>query len=376
MQSLMQLILAAAILCSVACAQTPVVRLVPVASGLARPVFVAFAPGDSRMFVLEQAGKIRTVQDGRLQPESFLDITALVGCCGERGLLGLAFHPQYAQNRLFFVNYTNKSGNTVIAKYRASGVADPDSEILLTIDQPYSNHNGGMVAFGPDGFLYIGMGDGGAGGDPQNYAQNLDSLLGKILRIDVNGREANKPYAIPKDNPFIGKGRPEIWSYGWRNPWRFSFDQQTKDLWVADVGQNAWEEVHLQPSGKGGGNYGWKILEGSRCFVANCNKEGLILPVIEYSHREGQSITGGYRYRGSAIPALSGAYIYADFASGRIWAANENKQRCSPNSRCIDGSSWSSKELLRAGNISSFGEDPKGELYAVDYSGTVYRLSP
>lgn len=346
------------------------INLVPIANNLSRPLFLTYSPDDTgRLFILEQGGTIRIWQNGRLLPEPFLDISSLVACCGERGLLGLAFHPNFRQNNLFFLNYTNRSGNTVIARYRANGNrAEADSaQILLTIAQPYANHNGGMIAFGPDGMLYIGMGDGGSGGDPINAGQRLDTLLGKILRIDVNRSEGNRAYAIPADNPTLAGRRSEIWSYGWRNPWRFSFDRQTGDMWIADVGQNAVEEVHFQPaSSKGGENYGWRIMEGNRCFnpPQNCNREGLVMPVLTYTHDQGRSITGGYRYRGSAMPAFRGAYFYADYVSGRIWAATPQGER------------WQSREVLKTDlNISSFGEDAAGELYVIDHRGTVYRMA-
>jgi len=333
-------------------------------------LFLTYSPDDTgRLFIVEQGGTIRILQEGRLLAEPFLDITSLVSCCGERGLLGLAFHPNYRQNGLFFVNYTNRQGNTVIARYRANGnrTEAASAQILLTIEQPYANHNGGMIAFGPDGMLYIGMGDGGSGGDPINAGQRLDTLLGKILRIDVNRSEGNQAYAIPTDNPILAGRRSEIWSYGWRNPWRFSFDRQTGDMWIADVGQNAVEEVHFQPaSSKGGENYGWRIMEGDRCFSPreNCNREGLVLPVLTYTHDQGRSITGGYRYRGSAMPAFRGAYFYADYVSGRIWAATSQ------------GNRWQSREILRTDlNISSFGEDAAGELYVIDHRGTIYRMA-
>ncbi|RIH82762.1 Aldose sugar dehydrogenase YliI [Meiothermus luteus] len=345
-------------------------QLVPVVGNLSRPLFLTYAPdGSGRLFVVEQGGTIRILQGTRLLPEPFLDISSLVSCCGERGLLGLAFHPQFRENGFFFVNYTNRDGDTVVARYRASGNrADPSSaRVILTIDQPYANHNGGMIAFGPDGMLYIGTGDGGAAGDPLNAGQRLDTLLGKILRIDVNRSESGHPYAIPPDNPVLGGRRSEIWSYGWRNPWRFSFDRETGDLWVADVGQNAVEEVNLQPaSSKGGENYGWRIMEGDRCYnpPQNCNREGLVMPVITYTHSQGQSITGGYRYRGRAMPAFQGAYFYGDYVSGRIWVAT------------LQGGRWQSRELLKTDlNISSFGEDAEGELYVIDHRGAVYRLA-
>lgn len=346
------------------------IGLVPIANNLSRPLFLTFSPDETgRLFILEQGGIVRIWQNGRLLETPFLDISDLVSCCGERGLLGLAFHPDFRKNSLFFINYTNRNGDTVIARYRANGnrAEAASAQILLTIQQPYANHNGGMIAFGPDGMLYIGMGDGGAGGDPSNAGQRLDTLLGKILRIDVNRSEGSRPYAIPADNPVLAGRRSEIWSYGWRNPWRFSFDRQTGDMWIADVGQNAVEEVNFQSaSSKGGENYGWRIMEGDRCYnpPQNCNREGLVMPVLTYTHNQGRSITGGYRYRGSAIPAFRGVYFYADYVSGRIWAATPQ------------GNRWQSREVLKTDlNISSFGEDAEGELYVIDHRGTVYRMT-
>ncbi len=356
------------VLLSLAFAQS--IQLVPVATNLSRPLFLTYAPDQTgRLFIVEQGGTIRILQNGRLLAEPFLDVTHLVSCCGERGLLGLAFHPSFRQNQLFFINYTNREGHTVIARYRANGNrADVASaQILLTIEQPYANHNGGMIAFGPDGMLYIGMGDGGAAGDPLNAGQRLDTLLGKILRIDVNRSEGGRAYAIPADNPVLAGRRSEIWSYGWRNPWRFSFDRETGDMWIADVGQNAVEEVHFQPaSSKGGENYGWRIMEGDRCYnpPQNCSREGLVMPVLTYTHDQGRSITGGYRYRGNDMSAFRGAYFYGDYVSGRIWAAT------------LQAGRWQSREVLRTDlNISSFGEDATGELYVVDHRGAVYRMA-
>lgn len=367
-EAMRMIVWSALLLFGLASAQT--INLVPVANNLSRPLFLTYSPDDTgRLFIVEQGGTIRVLQEGRLLAEPFLDVSSLVSCCGERGLLGLAFHPNFRQNNLFFINYTNRQGSTVVARYRANGNrADAASaQILLTIEQPYANHNGGMIAFGPDNMLYIGMGDGGAGGDPINAGQRLDTLLGKILRIDVNRSEGNRAYAIPADNPTLAGRKSEIWSYGWRNPWRFSFDRQTGDMWIADVGQNAVEEVHFQPAtSKGGENYGWRIMEGDRCFnpSQNCNREGLVMPVLTYTHDQGRSITGGYRYRGSAMPAFRGTYFYADYVSGRIWAA------------IPQGDRWQSREILRTDlNISSFGEDAAGELYVIDHRGTVYRMA-
>src|SRR5438034_1281740 len=336
-----------------------------VAGSLRRPVGVANAgDGSGRLFVVEQAGRILIHDGTAVRPSPFLDVSALVSCCGEQGLLGLAFHPHFVANGFLYVDYTNTAGDTVIARYQVSAdpnVADPSSaQILLTIPQPFSNHNGGQLAFGPDGFLYVGMGDGGGGGDPGNRAQNLGELLGKILRIDVDGAS---PYAIPATNPFrnTSGARPEIWAYGLRNPWRFSFDRRTGDLFIADVGQNHIEEVNFQSAASAGGeNYGWRRMEGTLCYdpSSECNDGTLTLPILEYDHSQGCSITGGYRYRGARFPQLVGRYFYGDFCSGRIWGATESDQ------------AWSSTALTDTPPyITSFGEDEGGELYVVHYGG-------
>ncbi|MFB3906398.1 MAG: sorbosone dehydrogenase family protein [Acidobacteriota bacterium] len=350
------------------------ILLEPVASGFESPVLVTDAgDGSGRLFVVEQRGRIRVVRSGELLPQPYLDITATVESGGEKGLLGLAFHPDFAQNRRFFVNYTTRVAGrlkTIIAEYQASmansDLAEPSERILLEIDQPFDNHNGGHLAFGPDGFLYVGTGDGGSAGDPMGNAQNLGSLLGKILRLDVN---AGTPYGIPVDNPFPATpgARPEIWAYGLRNPWRFSFDRTTGRLFAGDVGQNAREEVDIIARG---GNYGWNITEGTACYppsMSSCSRAGLIGPIADYGRDEGSSVTGGFVYRGRALRrALEGSYIFGDFGSGIIWRLFETE----------DGQ-WEREELLRAGfNVSSFGEDERGELYVVDYSGIVNQLRP
>jgi glucose/arabinose dehydrogenase len=344
--------------------------------GLSRPTFATHAgDGTGRLFVVEKAGRIRIVAGGTTQSQPFLDITDRVGSSGsEQGLLSVAFHPQYRANGLFFVDYTDRNGNTMISRFHISADAnraDPSSErTVLTVDQPEANHNGGQLAFGPDGYLYIGMGDGGGAGDRhgrQGNGQNRATLLGKILRIDVNGKS---PYAMPPDNPFVGQSgvRPEIWAIGLRNPWRFSFDRATGDLFIADVGQNQLEEVNFQPvHSRGGQNYGWRIMEGSECFnpSTGCNKTNLVLPVVEYSHDFGCSITGGYRYRGKNIPALDGVYFFGDYCSGRVWTLTGDAQ-----------AGWTKTEVLQTkDNISSFGEDEGGELYLMGLdSGALYRL--
>lgn len=347
------------------------IAVVPVISGLERPTTITHAgDGSGRLFVLEQAGRVRIFANGQLLAAPFLDISAQVGCCGERGLLGIAFHPQYASNGLFYLNYSNNSGATVISRWQVSADVNsalPGSEsVLLTIAQPFSNHNGGQLAFGPDGYLYIGLGDGGGGGDPQNNAQDRQALLGKMLRLDV---DSGSPYSIPASNPFAADDftRDEIWALGLRNPYRYSFDRLTGELYIADVGQDAIEEVNRQTaSSTGGENYGWRLMEGDNCFnpASNCNDGSLTLPAFQYSHGQGRcSITGGYVYRGSALSGLQGNYIYGDFCSGEIFMASQS------------GSSWS-QEILQDTNlqISSFGEDEAGELYVASISGQVSKL--
>jgi glucose/arabinose dehydrogenase len=348
--------------------------IAPLLEGFSRPTHVTGAgDGSGRLFVTEQAGRVLIVRDGERLERPFLDIIPLVGANGnEQGLLSVAFHPSYAENGIFFVYYTARDGANTVARYRVS--ADPDvadaasAAVLMAIDDPAPNHNGGLLKFGPDGMLYIGTGDGGAAGDPWGNGQSLDTLLGKILRVDVDGGD---PYAIPADNPFAdGQGaRPEIWAYGLRNPWRFSFDRATGDLFIADVGQNEFEEVHFQPAGTPGGrNYGWDTMEANACFErSGCDQAGLELPVAAYTHssREGGcSITGGYVYRGAQFPQLVGTYLYADFCSGNLWALRP------------EGDAWQSR-LVTAVDIrtSSFGEDEAGELYLTDRDGGgLYRL--
>jgi uncharacterized protein (TIGR03437 family) len=318
------------------------------------------------MFVVEQSGRIRIVKNGSAVAQPFLDMRARVSCCGERGLLGLAFSPRFAENGSFYVNYTDPTGNTVVSRLRVSAgnpdMADASSEqAVLRVAQPFSNHNGGNLMFGPDGFLYIGLGDGGSGGDPQNNGQRNDTLLGKMLRLDVESGSAT--YVVPPSNPFVSNSgtRPEIWASGLRNPWKYTFDRETGDLWIADVGQNRAEEVNVQAaSSRGGENYGWRRMEGLQCYPSgsSCDRSGLTLPVVEYARSEGVSVTGGYVYRGSRYPALRGFYLYADFGSGNIWAL----QRA--------GDAWDNRRLLASGrNISTFGQDPGGELYVADHSG-------
>lgn len=346
---------------------------VPVAAGLTRPVDLAdLGDGTGRMLVLEQVGVIRIIQDGNLLPEPFLDLRDRVGGTGnERGLLGIALHPRFFENRFFYLNYTDRQGDTVVSRFTApegaANQADAGTEKqLLWVDQPYGNHNGGVLKFGPDGYLYIGLGDGGAAGDPHNYGQSMDTLLGKVLRIDVDNGE---PYAVPADNPFAsGGGKPEIWAYGLRNPWRFSFDRLTGDFYIADVGQGKWEEINFQPAGSAGGeNYGWKLREGAHSFEGSPpGGAALIDPVFEYSHGDGCSVTGGFVYRGEALAEFRGVYLFADYCSGKMWGLL----------RSADGS-WQARELFQTGwNITSFGQDAAGELYITEQStGGVYRLA-
>ncbi|MGH9368369.1 MAG: PQQ-dependent sugar dehydrogenase [Thermoanaerobaculia bacterium] len=347
------------------------VTLVPVASGLGAITAITHA-GDERLFVTVQNGLVRVLSAGSVLPAPFLDIASLVSCCGERGLLSVAFHPEHHVNRFFFVNYTNTAGDTVVARYQTLASdpnrADPATAItLLTIDQPFPNHNGGQLEFGPDGYLYIGMGDGGSANDPMCNAQRDETLLGKLLRIDVDQNVNSPPfYGIPSDNPFAtpGGARDEIWARGLRNPWRFSFDRVTGDLWIGDVGQGDREEIDVAPgASRGGENYGWKMMEGTRCAgssgcpagVPSCNAAALVLPRYEYNHSEGCSVTGGYVYRGTLVPALSGRYVYGDYCSGRLWANGERLTPVAPQ-------------------LSTFGEDAAGELYAGTQDGRVQRF--
>jgi glucose/arabinose dehydrogenase len=347
-----------------------------VAGGFTRPVDIAHT-GDDRLFIVEQRGFIKIINaTGQVLPTPFLDIDARVNSgANERGLLGLAFHPDYSNNGYFFVNYTNNSGHTVIARYSVNpanpNLALVDSElIIMTITQPFSNHNGGDLNFGADGYLYIGMGDGGSGGDPQNYSQNRQSLLGKMLRIDVDN---GSPYSVPPSNPFVNIAgtRPEIWAIGLRNPWRFSFDRETQDLWIADVGQNAWEEVHFRPASLAGGeNYGWRCYEGSATYNTNgcTGASGYIAPIRTYPNpAEGCSVTGGFVYRGEDYPGLWGRYLYTDYCSGRIWSLRPNGQ-----------GGWINELLLQGATnqYSTFGEDQSGELYLASLgSGQIWQLT-
>lgn len=345
----------------------PLVALRQVTGDVSRPVHVTHGgDGSGRIFVVEKRGTIAIVRDGAAQAERFLDIVDRVGSDGsEQGLLSVAFHPRYAENGFLYVNYTDRRGDTVISRFSAQGDrADAASErILLQIDQPYANHNGGLNKFGPDGYLYIGMGDGGSGGDPQGNGQSLDTLLGKMLRIDVDGGD---PYGIPADNPWAAGGaRPEIWAYGLRNPWRFSFDRATGDLYIADVGQNVLEEINFQPAAsRGGENYGWNPMEGDRCFRGACDPSAYVPPIDVYDHGQGCSVTGGYVYRGAAFPALQGFYLFGDYCSGLVWTL-----RPAP-----DGGWQRSEPLATDLPVSSFGEDEAGELYVTTLDGGLYQV--
>ena len=344
--------------------------LTPVATGLSQPLYLTAPEGDARLFVVEKTGGIRIVKDGALLPTPFLDLGGAVSTGSEQGLLSMAFHPGYASNGFFYVDYTDVDGNTQVVRYSARAgdpdVADPASaKTILTVEQPFANHNGGLLLFGPDGKLYVGLGDGGSGGDPLGNGQSLGTLLGKILRIDV---DAGDPYAIPPDNPFVGRAgaRGEIWAYGLRNPWRFAFDASTDRLYIADVGQSAWEEVDVVPADEGGRNFGWNVMEGTHCYAASsCDQTGLTLPVLEYGHDDGCSITGGFVYRGSLVSGIAGQYFYSDYCSGFL------------RSFTFDGTAASTPTTWNVGdigNVQSFGEDAAGELYILSTNGTVYRV--
>lgn len=346
--------------------------LAQIAGGFTRPVFVTGAnDGTNRLFIVEQYGKVYILDsDYQLRDTPFLDVNGLLSTGGnEQGLLGLAFHPDYAENGQFFINYTDVNGDTAVSRYQVSAddpnMADPNSgEYIIRINQPYPNHNGGDIAFGPDGYLYVGMGDGGSAGDPEGNGQDSKALLGKMLRLDVDG---GSPYAIPATNPFVNDSTfaPEIWAWGLRNPWRFSFDRATGDLYIGDVGQNTWEEVNFQPAdSQGGENYGWNILEGTHKYSGAAVPDGLINPFFEYDHSDGCSVTGGYVYRGRDLPELQGTYLFGDYCSGIIWASYRDAE-----------GNWQTAQFMRPQmNISSFGQDDFGELYVIDHSGSVSKL--
>lgn len=352
----------------------PQIFLTPVQGGLSSPVHVAHAgDGSGRLFIVEQTGRIRIRKNGVLLNAPLLDISHRVGCCGERGLLSVAFPPDSPARPHFYVYYTDTAGDLAVARYRLTAnpdIADPASEeVVLKIGHPaFPNHNGGQLAFGPDGYLYIGTGDGGGGGDPENHAQNTRSLLGKILRIDVESGVAT--YAIPATNPYHGNAsgfRQEIWAIGLRNPWRFSFDRHTGDLYIGDVGQGAYEEIDVQrAASRGGENYGWRCREGRHGYASHggeCASRTLTDPVAEYTHDGHCSVTGGHVYRGRQYADLNGIYLYGDFCSGRIWGLK------------FENGTWTAHALLDSGlGISSFGEDEAGELYVADHGGAIYRI--
>ncbi len=351
----------------------PALTLQPVASGLGFPVFLTAPPADpARLFVVDKAGYVRIVRAGSVLPAPFLDIHARVSTDTEQGLLGMAFDPLYASNGRFFVDYTDLDGNTRVVRFHASSgsdVADPAAvDTVITVAQPASNHNGGMIVFAPDGFLYVGLGDGGGENDQYGTGQTRNDLLGSILRLDVSGAKGS---VIPFDNPVASPDRPEPWDYGLRNPWRFSFDRATADLYIGDVGQDSREEIDVSPHATGGGrgaNYGWSLMEGTACFPPGsaCSSAGLTLPVLDYDHTQGCAVTGGYVYRGGAIPELQGTYFYADFCSH--WVRSFRFANGAPT----EPTQWAS--LDPGFFVTSFGEDAAGELYILTENGVVKKI--
>ena len=367
-----------------------------IADGFKKPIFVTSHPEDaSLLYVVEQGGRIKIINNGKAAVAPFLDIDKRVVNPNrpgdERGLLGFAFHPNHAKNGKFYVNYMNNDGYTVVSEFsvKSKKKADHTSErILFDLEQPYRNHNGGHMEFGPDGYLYISIGDGGKAGDPLNAGQDLNTLFGKVIRIDVN----THPYGIPESNPYYGQKdkRGEVWAWGFRNVWRFSFDRKTGDIYYGDVGQNKWEEVNYEPAGSPGGvNYGWRLMEASHCYNPknNCLKDGLTMPIVEYPNdanymvilgggsqedAEGCSVTGGYVYRGKEIKGLQGYYLFGDYCSGNIWTFKVL------NGKAVEFENRTEEINLANGEfttyISSFGEDANGELYIVEYNGGIYKL--
>src|SRR5512134_2997646 len=351
-------------------------KLLLISTALDQPVFLTAPAGDNtRLFVVERTGRIRVFHGDTLRTTPFLDLSAQVDTANvEQGLLGLAFHPDYLVNCQFFVSYTDTAGDTRIVRYAVSAnadVADPASgDTILAVDQPFDNHNGGMIAYGPDGFLYVGLGDGGDAGDPDGNGQDLATLLGKILRIDPDG---GIPYGIPGTNPFVSTAgaRGEIWALGLRNPWRFSFDRGTGDLYIGDVGQATWEEIDYQVAlAAGGANYGWRVMEGPDCFgAANCDRTGLTLPIHAYPTSEGCAVVGGYVYRGTAVTALAGQYVYSDNCAGFI--------RTFEVAGGVDGNHRVRTGTFTPGTgVTSFGEDGDGDLYVMTLSGKLFRFVP
>jgi len=346
----------------------PAIAAETVVDGLDRPLYVTAPAHDSRLFIVEQTGRVRVMRAGHLLPHPFLDVSDRVSHATEQGLLSLAFHPHYAHNGFVYIDYTDRRGDTRIERYRVSADSDrvesASMTLILTVAQPYANHNGGLVLFGPDGMMYIGMGDGGSAGDPHGYAQDSTSLLGKMLRIDV---DHGAPYSIPYDNPFRGRAgwRPEIWALGLRNPWRFCFDPPTGALIIADVGQNLWEEIDAVPAKTGGWNFGWNRMEGRHLYREATQVSGLTGPVDEYGHDRGCSVIGGFVYRGRAVPEIAGLYFYSDYCDGRVRAERID------NSRVTDRYEWN---LHLSGAVSSFGLDAAGELYITTLDGHVVRI--
>jgi glucose/arabinose dehydrogenase len=360
---------------------TPEIALVERWSGFDEPLQVTHADdGSDRIFVVEKKGRVWEIEDGAVAGEPFFDISNDVSTNSERGLLSIAFAPDFRDSGVLYADYTDRSGTSVVVRLEAPDGGGPvsleDGVVRLVVEQPYSNHNGGQLAFGPDGYLYVGFGDGGSGGDPDGNGQDPASLLGKLLRLDASfeagaasesaGGYSVVPFRVPEDNPFVGEDgvRPEIWALGLRNPWRFSFDRETGDLWIGDVGQSAWEEVDFQPASSAGGeNYGWNRLEGTHVFEEPVDIEKPVMPVFEYGRDLGQSVTGGFVYRGDRVPDLAGTYVFGDYGSGTIWGLRPA------------GQGWEDFVLAETDLvISSFGEDERGELYVVDFRGTVYAI--
>lgn len=349
----------------------PAIGFESIFSGLNRPVdYIDARDGTGRFFIVEQDGRILVSIGGELLSTPFLDLTDQVSTGSEQGLLSIALDPGFAGNSRVFVSSTDTDGNSQIVRYTAdpadANQLDPNSATtILTLDQPYPNHNGGDLVFGPDGYLYIGFGDGGGQGDPDHRAQNPAILFAKILRIDVSGK--HEPYGIPTDNAFVDdpKFAPETFAWGFRNPWRFSFDRETGDLWIGDVGQDKIEEIDRIPKGTSGQNFGWSIMEGDECYDADtCDKTGLTMPVAQYTHEYGCSVIGGYVYRGTALPALAGIYLFADYCSGNLWGLIPNGK-----------DAWTISGILATRfNPSSFAQDAKGELYLCDLNGGIYRI--
>lgn len=375
----------------------PKLSSIKISDGFTKPVYICQAPGDNeRLFVLEQKGVIKIIKNGKNVRKLFADLRDRVHNPlmpgDERGLLGLAFHPNYQSNGFVFLNYIDKDDYTIVSRFNVSinpNLLDTASEkILIRLKQPFSNHNGGHMVFGPDGYLYISLGDGGKWGDPFNHAQQLDNLFGKILRIDVDN---GKPYSIPNDNPFVNEenAKGEIWLYGLRNVWRFSFDRETGDVYLGDVGQDMWEEIDFIPAEEAGGqNFGWRIMEGNHCYnpKENCDTTG-VLPIFEYPNDanymkvltgfdepnvDGCSVTGGYVYRGKNIPEFYGTYFFADYCSGNIWTFKEVNGKVTHFQNRTDEINLGGGTFTNY--ISSFGEDNDGELYIVDYNGAVYKI--